>query len=184
MCRSPAHAPSAGKKRRSFHVKAGRQRVPSSAEHGCPVRFSFALPPFWYGMGNRYTGYKTYTPEELRSWIPILIRDHRLDKFYNCRAWRHLKSYVLKLQHYECQLCGIQGKAVPADVVHHIIPVRDRPDLALTQTNCMALCKECHKKIHESMKDRKRCTSGDIKRQKRQTMRQIAQEKFKDDEKW
>jgi 5-methylcytosine-specific restriction protein A len=35
-----------------------------------------------------------------------------------------------------------------AEVVHHIIPIKERPDLKLVPSNCQALCFPCHEVIH------------------------------------
>ena len=65
-------------------------------------------------------------------------------------------------QHYECQLCKKNGIVTSRSVegsydverkpielvVHHKIPVKKRPDLALSKDNLMVLCPECHYLIH------------------------------------
>lgn len=35
-----------------------------------------------------------------------------------------------------------------AQMVHHIIPITERPDLALNLSNLRALCYECHEREH------------------------------------
>ncbi|MBQ8954820.1 MAG: HNH endonuclease [Clostridia bacterium] len=35
-----------------------------------------------------------------------------------------------------------------AEMVHHIIPLEERPDLALNIDNLRSLCNECHNKKH------------------------------------
>lgn len=97
---------------------------------------------------NRRRKYRTYTPQELQEWIPQLCVQHRINDFYNSHAWRHLRAEVLHEQHYECQVCRRKGLTTPADTVHHIKTVRQRPDLALTKSNCMAVCSACHWDIH------------------------------------
>ena len=92
--------------------------------------------------------YRMYTPDELAEWIPKLLRSNQIVKFYNTHAWLHLRAEVLDEQHHECQICKAKGLATPADTVHHIKTVRDRPDLALTKSNCIAICRDCHYKIH------------------------------------
>lgn len=59
-------------------------------------------------------------------------------KPYGLTAWRLTRSYFLANNAY-CHDCdGI------ATEVHHVIPVRQRPDLLLDLDNLMALCKACH----------------------------------------
>lgn len=92
--------------------------------------------------------YRTYTPEQLTTWIPQLIARDDLHAFYIAKAWLHLRAQVLKEQHGECRMCKAKGLYVPADTVHHIKTVRQAPWLALTKSNLMAVCDECHYKIH------------------------------------
>lgn len=92
--------------------------------------------------------YKTYTPEELTIWIIQLISRDDLHAFYICKAWLHLRAEVMREQHYECQMCKEKGIYVPAITVHHIKPVREAPWLALTKSNLLCLCDECHYEIH------------------------------------
>lgn len=98
--------------------------------------------------------YRTYTPAELMIWIPQLIARDDLHAFYISHAWLHLRAEVLKEQHHECQLCKAKGLYVPATTVHHVKTVRQCPWLALTKSNCMALCDNCHYEIHHTKKYR------------------------------
>jgi 5-methylcytosine-specific restriction endonuclease McrA len=96
--------------------------------------------------------YKTYTPEQLMIWIPQLIARNDIHAFYISKAWLHLRAEVLKEQHYECQFCKAKGLYVPADTVHHKRAVRDAPWLALTKSNLIAVCDDCHYNIHHRKK--------------------------------
>ena len=120
------------------------------------------------GRARTIKAYKRYTPEELRQWIPELIAQNKLYRFYISKAWIHLREDVMQEQHYECQMCKARGivtsKSVAADqegrnpielVVHHIKPVRKRPDLALDRDNLMVLCPECHYLIHHPEEKKK-----------------------------
>lgn len=94
-------------------------------------------------------GYRRYTEDELADWIPQLVHDRgNVRLFYLSKAWRHLREAVLKRDHYECQMCKAEGRFTPATCVHHIDYVRRNPRRALDPTNCVALCDECHYKIH------------------------------------
>jgi 5-methylcytosine-specific restriction protein A len=98
---------------------------------------------------------KTYTPDELMMWIPALIAANNLHAFYICHAWLHLRDDAMKAQHHECQLCKAKGKAVPATTVHHVKTVRRFPWLALTLSNLLCLCDDCHWNIHHPHKSKK-----------------------------
>lgn len=43
-----------------------------------------------------------------------------------------------------CRMCGALGKAVPAAIVDHIIPVREAPERRLDPTNLQSLCWSHH----------------------------------------
>ena len=78
--------------------------------------------------------------------------DYRHHAFYISKAWLHLRKEVLDEQHNECQLCKAKGLFVSAVTVHHIKTVRQRPDLALTKSNLLCVCDDCHYKIHHTRK--------------------------------
>lgn len=95
-------------------------------------------------------GYKTYTPEELTRWIRAMEArgDYRHHAFYSTHAWRHLRDDVLDDQHHECQVCRARGDYTTATTAHHLKTVRQAPWLALTKDNLIAVCDDCHYKIH------------------------------------
>jgi len=43
-----------------------------------------------------------------------------------------------------CRFCRERGITKPAEVVDHIIPISERPDLRLVRSNLRSLCKTCH----------------------------------------
>ena len=95
---------------------------------------------------------KEFTTKELVNWLNLLIARDKLHTFYCCKPWLHLRQQVLQHQHYECQRCRTKGRYEPATVVHHKQTVRKRPDLALTESNCEALCDQCHYEEHHKHK--------------------------------
>lgn len=60
---------------------------------------------------------------------------------YGTRVWKRLRLQVLAEEGYLCRYCG--GKA---DRVDHIVPVRERPDLAYVRNNLAACCRPCNAK--------------------------------------
>ena len=93
--------------------------------------------------------------KELVQWLSKLIQSNQLVKFYKHLVWRELRATCLEEQHNECQMCKINGLYEEATVGHHIQYVREHPELALTKSNIMCLCKECHYQIHHSIKYKK-----------------------------
>lgn len=93
--------------------------------------------------------------KELVQWINNLIRINKIVLFYKNKRWKHLRLEVLKEQHGECQMCKGKGLFEPATMVHHIKYVKDHPQLALTKSNLMSLCDECHYQIHHTNEPKK-----------------------------
>lgn len=62
-------------------------------------------------------------------------------------AWEKARSWQLK-RFPLCQDCQDQGIIGPANVVHHIESVEDRPDLRLDPENLRSLCFSCHEIFH------------------------------------
>jgi 5-methylcytosine-specific restriction protein A len=93
--------------------------------------------------------------KELVQWITALIRHNKIVVFYKSKEWRILRAEVLKDQHNECQMCKDNGVYEEATMVHHIKYVRQYLQLALTKSNLMALCDECHYQIYHTVKYKK-----------------------------
>jgi len=93
--------------------------------------------------------------KELVEWINKLIHNNELIKFYKHPLWRGLRSDVLEKQNNECQICKANGLVETATVGHHIQTVRQHPELALTKSNILCVCGECHYQIHHTIKYKK-----------------------------
>lgn len=59
--------------------------------------------------------------------------------------------------HPLCVMCEREGMVAPATEVHHVVPVEyglnyaDKTRLMYDRGNLMALCHECHVKVHTDM---------------------------------
>ena len=62
---------------------------------------------------------------------------------YSTARWARIRSVVLN-EDPLCQECLSKGRCTVANVVHHIVDLVERPDLALTRSNLMSLCSSCH----------------------------------------
>lgn len=79
------------------------------------------------------------------------------DAFYNSTDWDILRESVLERDNHTCQFFlglwddGIHKphfiKPLKATTVHHIIPIKERPDLALDSNNCVSLSHLAHEII-------------------------------------
>jgi 5-methylcytosine-specific restriction protein A len=67
--------------------------------------------------------------------------------------WRRVRSLKL-INNPLCEDCEEQGRVRVAQEVHHIRTIAARPDLRLSMSNLMSLCKPCHSRrtMNESVK--------------------------------
>lgn len=84
------------------------------------------------------------------------------NKFYNSTDFDIYREKVLERDKYTCQFFlgkWNDGKHKPnkikiarADTVHHIIPIKERPDLALDLDNGISLSHEAHEIIEDRVR--------------------------------
>lgn len=67
------------------------------------------------------------------------------------RAWKRIRTKYVS-EHPLCEMCLKEGKLVPVEEVHHILPVSQGGTHA--RDNLMSLCQSCHTKIHREIGDR------------------------------
>lgn len=66
------------------------------------------------------------------------------DRFYKTARWYKFRRMILE-QNWRCQrIVGIEQCPDAANVVHHLISPRGRPDLMFDPNNVAALCAGCH----------------------------------------
>lgn len=74
------------------------------------------------------------------------MTDKEAKKFYNSTMWKHKRMQILERDHYECQDCrkrlrdavaagdilrGEEKKIRRAEEVHHIVELKEHPELGL-----------------------------------------------------
>lgn len=87
--------------------------------------------------------------------LRALIDAGQEERFYSWKPWKRLSLRVRELDHHECQHCKAAGKYSPAEIVHHVKHLRERPDLALSiwdpdtkERQLVTLCRACHEREH------------------------------------
>ena len=61
-------------------------------------------------------------------------------------AWTEKSKQIREDANYLCEVCKDKGIYNYRNVeVHHILKLRDRPDLLLDNYNLICLCKDCHR---------------------------------------
>lgn len=69
------------------------------------------------------------------------------------KKWKRFREYVMSRDNYLCQESLRFGKTVQAEMVHHIYPVRDYPELEFVSWNCISLSNFEHNKFHNRKSD-------------------------------
>ncbi len=70
--------------------------------------------------------------------------------FYKSKEWADQRIEALKRDKYECQRCSGNFDSIAvktlrtAEEVHHILGIKERPELCLQLSNLVSLCHECH----------------------------------------
>lgn len=73
---------------------------------------------------------------------------------YKARRWERLRAQVMRRDGYRCQMSKRFGKAVPADLVHHIYPVDEFPEYAFEPWNLISVSRAAHNKLHDRDSDK------------------------------
>lgn len=63
-------------------------------------------------------------------------------------AWQKCRDLALKRDNYLCQDCYAQRVMKSADMVHHLVEVKDDITKSLELNNLVSLCNSCHNKRH------------------------------------
>ena len=69
-------------------------------------------------------------------------RDKEMQLFYKSKAWRMLRASYLE-EHPLCEECQRNGRLKPAEMVDHIVPIKQGGE-PLDTSNLQALCWSCH----------------------------------------
>lgn len=82
-------------------------------------------------------------------------RNSDISDIYNSKQWKDLRNLYL-LEHPLCEKCLELGKVSATEEIHHIRKIStgrneaEMKEIAYDYGNLMALCKECHHKIHNN----------------------------------
>lgn len=94
--------------------------------------------------------------------LKAMLASGTSDRFYDWSEWKRVRREVLLLDHNECQFCRLRHRVGPADLVHHVKHLKDRPDLSLSifdpetgQRQLLSVCRVCHEELHPERMRRK-----------------------------
>jgi 5-methylcytosine-specific restriction endonuclease McrA len=72
--------------------------------------------------------------------------------FYSSKAWQKCRAAYKKSVGGLCEVCLSKGLIVPADIVHHKIPITPEnindPHITLDWSNLQCVCADCHAQFH------------------------------------
>ena len=97
--------------------------------------------------------WKEYNKNRDYSKIRKSDKYKKRQEFYNSSAWRRIKEMVMSASAGLDEVLLRQGRIVPANQVHHIIPLSEDFTRALDKTNLIALSAETHSMIHSLYKE-------------------------------
>lgn len=80
------------------------------------------------------------------------VRDQKAAAFYRSAQWIKLRNLAMQRAGGLCEACRRHGQVVPADEVHHKVPISEDWSRRLDPSNLICLCKSCHRTEHERMK--------------------------------
>jgi len=108
----------------------------------CNAIRCYQLIPF----DQQYCGKHTHLEREKdRRYDEVRNREDReYRKIYQSTRWRKLRKQILLRDDYLCQNCLNNGIYKHADVVDHIVELRDDITKAFDINNLQSLCHSCH----------------------------------------
>ena len=78
------------------------------------------------------------------------------NSFYKTQAWRKTAIAYAKSKQNLCELCLLEGRLTPGEIVHHKIPLNETnvndPDISLSWDNLCLVCREHHAELHGKKK--------------------------------
>jgi len=77
------------------------------------------------------------------------VRDPLIVKFYHSMAWKKTREYVLIRDNFLCQHCLKMDspQITSAELVHHIVELKEDWSRKLDTKNLISVCKSCHNAI-------------------------------------
>ncbi|MGT2951599.1 endonuclease [Streptococcus cuniculi] len=74
-------------------------------------------------------------------------------KTLKSKKWSKFRERILKRDNYLCQESLRFGERVQAEMVHHIYPVSEYPELEFVKWNCISLTNQKHNTFHDRKND-------------------------------
>lgn len=78
----------------------------------------------------------------------------KVRKNLKTRRWEKFRNRTMKRDKYLCQESLRYGKIVSAEMVHHIYPVSEYPELEFVSWNVISLSNRVHGTFHDRINDK------------------------------
>ena len=84
-------------------------------------------------------------------------RSTKWNKYYQSPFWKRMREHMMR-EHPLCYDCALEGRSVPAEEVHHIVPFstgetdEEKIQLFQSEDNLVCLCRQCHQKRHNLLR--------------------------------
>jgi len=83
------------------------------------------------------------------------MRNKTTQTFYDSTEWKKTRKVVLSRDLGVCVVCKSKGVISYADIVHHIVELKEDNTKSLDTNNLISLCISCHNRIHSQYKANK-----------------------------
>lgn len=91
-------------------------------------------------------------------------KDKEYSTFYNSMHWKRMSSYIRCKYNGFCLVCYIKYKVLKvADVVHHIVEIKEDYSKRLEEDNLVTLCHSCHNILHSNYTEKEKKELKNIK---------------------
>ena len=97
---------------------------------------------------RRLIKYKCSCRQEAGGFFNVMM-DKYIDPFYKSKRWEKKRALILRRDGYMCQHFKRYGKAIQADMVHHIFPREDYPEYEWESWNLISLSNKAHNMMHD-----------------------------------
>lgn len=75
-------------------------------------------------------------------------------KSLKTKKWEKFRDKMMRKSDYLCQESLRYGLSVQAEMIHHIFPVSEYPELEFVEWNCLALTNRKHNTFHDRVNDK------------------------------
>lgn len=79
-------------------------------------------------------------------------RYRKIKDFYHSRVWDDKRNETRENSYHLCEVCAARGVLTECTEVHHIKSIWDNKnwEMRLDDSNLIALCSECHRRLHDN----------------------------------